>query len=215
MTAIKIVQIKNNNNANANSNMTCFNCKKNGHVKEDCFKLKRKLEKESVNSPAEQAEVVLLGMCEEIFKHKDDSLFYPNEDIYPVEDDFFDYFHKEEVVFAYGEEEEEEIIFDYPIYHQELVTATNDQPNDRFNVNTWLCDSAVTSHMKNSIERMTKLEPHVKTIIVGEGKEIYSTHIGTFSALATQKDGTTSTVILKDTYLVPDLWLISSLSPRL
>ena len=95
---------KNNNNNNNNNNKnndknnsekTCFYCKKKGHVKEDCFKLKKKQEK--ANSSAEQAEVVLVGMCKEIFNHKEDSLSYPEEDIYPVEDDFFDYFHEEEV----------------------------------------------------------------------------------------------------------------------
>jgi len=64
---------KNKNNNNANSDKTCFYCKKKGHVKEDCFKLKKKLEKESANSSAEQAEVVLVGMCEEVFKCKEDS----------------------------------------------------------------------------------------------------------------------------------------------
>jgi len=42
---------------------------------------------------------------------------------------------------------------------------------------------------------------------VGNGKEIYSTHIGTFTGLIPQEDGTTTTVMLKDTYLVPDLWV--------
>jgi len=89
-----------------------------------------------------------------------------------------------------------------------MAGATNNQPNDNnFNKNTLLCDSSATSHMKNSIEVMTNLEHHIKKIIVDDGKEIYSTHIGTFSAFAVQKDGTTSTVILKDTYLVPDLWV--------
>jgi len=102
------------------------------------------------------------------------------EDIYPVEDDFFDYFHEEEVVFEYEDNEEEEIIFDYPHQHQEMAAATNDQPNDKFNKN----GSAATSHMKNSIEEMTNLEPHVKKIIVGDVEEFYLTHIGTLSALA-------------------------------
>ncbi len=110
-----------------------------------------------------------------------------------MEDDFFDYFHEEEVVFEYEDNEEEEIIFDYPHQHQEMAAATNDQSNDKFNKNTWLCDSAATSHMKNSIEWMTNLEPHIKKIIVGDGKEFYLTQIGTLSALAVQKDGTTST----------------------
>ncbi len=125
---------------------------------------------------------------------------------YPMGDDFFDYFHEQGVVFEY-DNEEEEVIFDYPHQNQEMAAATNDQPSDKFNKNTWLCDSAATSHMKNSIEGMTNLEPCVKKIIVGDGKEIYSTHIGTFSALAVQKDGNTSIVILKDTYLAPDLWV--------
>jgi len=113
---------------------------------------------------------------------------------------------EEEVAFEY-DDEDEEVIYDYSHQHQEMAAGANNQPNDKFSKNSWLCDSAATSHMKNSIEGMTNLEPHVKKIIVGDGKEIYSTHIGTFSALAVQKDGTTSTVILKDTYLVPDLWV--------
>jgi len=61
--------------------------------------------------------------------------------------------------------------------------------------------------MKNTSEGMNDLEEHTKKIIVGNGKEIYSTHIGTFTGQISQEDGTTSTVKLKDTYLVPDLWV--------
>jgi len=40
---------------------------------------------------------------------------FPEENIYPVEDDFFDYFEaEEEIVFSSDDEVEEEIIFDYP-----------------------------------------------------------------------------------------------------
>jgi len=61
----------------------------------------------------------------------------PKEDIYLVKDDFFDYFHDEEVVFEYDGNEEEEVIFDYPHKHQEMAAAINDQPNDKFHENTF------------------------------------------------------------------------------
>jgi len=55
------------------------------------------------------------------------------------------------MIFEY-DNEEEEVIFNYPHQNQEMAPATNDQPNDKFNKNTWFCDSAATSHMKNFIE---------------------------------------------------------------
>jgi len=61
--------------------------------------------------------------------------------------------------------------------------------------------------MKNASEGMHDLEQHTKKIIMGNRKEIYSTHTGTFTGLISQVDGTTSVVMLKDTYLVPDLWV--------
>jgi len=72
----------NNNNNNLNFDRTCFYCKKKGHLKEDsfklqkkhlkedCFKLKKKIGERSTHSSAEQAEVVLVGMCEEIFNRR-------------------------------------------------------------------------------------------------------------------------------------------------
>jgi len=36
------------------------------------------------------------------------------------EDDFYDYFHEEEVVFEYDENEEEQVNFVYPHQHQEM-----------------------------------------------------------------------------------------------
>jgi len=37
-------------------------------------------------------------MWEVIFNYMEDSLCNPEEDVYPVEDDFLNYFHEEEVV---------------------------------------------------------------------------------------------------------------------
>jgi len=59
--------ISNNNN---NFEKICFYCK-NRYGKEDCFelkkKLKRNLKKDGAYSSADQAEVVLMAMCEKIF----------------------------------------------------------------------------------------------------------------------------------------------------
>jgi len=148
---------------------------------------------------------VLVGFCEEIFKQIQESLCFPEENIYPVEDDFFDHFEaEEEIVFSSDDEVEEEIIFDYPDETKEVQDVVS---NTNFTTTTWLCDSAASNHMKNTSEGMNDLEEHTKKIIVGNGKEIYSTHIGTFTGQISQEDGTTSTVKLKDTYLVPDLWV--------
>jgi len=54
---------------------------------------------------------------------------------------------------------------------------------------------------------MSNLVEHVKKITVGDGKVIYSTHIGTFNGIVAQKDGSTRKIQLQDTYLVPDLWI--------
>jgi len=40
---------------------------------------------------------------------------------------------------------------------------------------------------ENSIKGMSNLACHVKKIIMGDGKEIYSTHIETFAAPAVQR----------------------------
>ncbi len=59
---------------------------------------------------------MLVGFCEEIFKQIQEPLCFPEDNIYPVEDDFFDHFEaEEEIVFGYTDDEvEEEIVFDYP-----------------------------------------------------------------------------------------------------
>jgi len=77
------------------------------------------------------------------------------------EDDFYDYFHKEEVVFEYDENEEEEVNFVYPHQHQEMEQPTMfSQMTSPTKIHC--SDAAATSYMKNSIEKMSKFKSHVK-----------------------------------------------------
>jgi len=108
--------------------------------------------------------------------------------IYPVEDDFFDYFEAEkEIVFGYTNDEVEvEIIFDYPDTDKTTKEEEDVVSNTKFTTTTWLCDSAFFSSLKpyeKTSEGMHDLEEPTKKIIVGNGNEIYSSHIGTFTGL--------------------------------
>jgi len=77
-------------------------------------------------------------------RFKNPYAFPAKENIYPVEDDFFDYFKaEEEIFFGYTNDEvEEEIIFDYPDTDEtnEVEDAVNSQSNTKFTTTTCLCD---------------------------------------------------------------------------
>jgi len=173
---------------NPNREKYCYFCKIKGHLKKECRKWAAekaaKAEKANASKESETAEVVLMGICQEDLMKE--------ETEYPVNDDFFDHFQWE------GGEMEDET--------QEMAFSTSLAP-DKFTNHTWLCDSAATSHMKHNKEGMSNLVEHVKKITVGDGKVIYSTHIGTFNGIVAQKDGSTRKIQLQDTYLVPDLWI--------
>jgi hypothetical protein len=60
--------------------------------------------------------------------------------------------------------------------------------------------------MCRTTQGLRDLQPFTKKIIVGSGKAIYSTHKGSFVGSYTYKNKT-QRLILKDTLVVPDLWM--------
>ena len=147
--------------AEAETSLFCTYCKKRGHLKEDCQKLAKKQQRKDEEN-SESAEVVMMGICEE------DHSIKSKEDDYPVDDDFFDHFTQKSGDMADKAEK--------------IALETSQLPS-KFKNSTWLCDSAATCHMSCSSEGMTDLVESVKKIIMGNGKEMYSTHIGTFNGI--------------------------------
>jgi len=94
-----------------------------------------------------------VGFCKEIFRQIQEPLCFPEENIYPVEDDFFDYFEAdEEIVFGYSDDEvEEEIIFDYPDNDEtkERKDAVSNQSNTKFTITMWLWLSSLKPYEKH------------------------------------------------------------------
>ena len=88
--------------------------------------------------------------------------------------------------------------------NQACVFATG-LSNSSFGRNTWLGDTAASTHMGNSDDGMTDVEEVKQTIMIGNGKTLMATKIGTLHRVVYQDDGSYITVQLKDYKYVPDL----------
>jgi hypothetical protein len=81
------------------------------------------------------------------------------------------------------------------------------KPKYRFGKNTWLGDSAASTHMGNCDAGMFNVEMISSPIKIGDGKVLTATKIGKKRLTVVQADGTTTDVILEDYKYVPDLWV--------
>ena len=77
----------------------------------------------------------------------------------------------------------------------------------RFGKNTWLGDSAASTHMGNDDSGMFDVEVISSSIKIGDGKTLTATKIGKKRLTVVQEDGTTTDIILEDYKYVPDLWV--------
>ena len=73
--------------------------------------------------------------------------------------------------------------------------------------NIFIADSGATSHMRNSLHGMYGLKDWEVEVKVGNSSTMKSQQKGDFQGLVTQKDGTTSSIVMKDVLYVPDLWV--------
>jgi hypothetical protein len=87
---------------------------------------------------------------------------------------------------------------------QACVFATG-LSNKTFGRNTWLGDTAASTHMGNSDEGLTDVVEIKQTIMIGNGKTLMATKMGTLHRTVFQEDGSSLDIELKDYKYVPDL----------
>jgi hypothetical protein len=79
--------------------------------------------------------------------------------------------------------------------------------NYKLNANTWLGDSAASTHMGFSDEGMTEVELINSPVRIGNGKALTATKIGKRRIAIIQKDGSSQDAILEEYKCVPELWV--------
>ncbi len=79
--------------------------------------------------------------------------------------------------------------------------------NYKMNANTWLGDSAASTHMGFSDEGMTDVELINSPVRIGNGKALTATKIGKRRITIIQKDGSSQDAILEEYKCVPELWV--------
>ena len=69
-----------------------------------------------------------------------------------------------------------------------MALSNNEKPFDKITLNTWICDSAASSHMKFNTEGMTNLVEVNEYVKVGNKQEMKVTYKGDFSGNILSKD---------------------------
>jgi hypothetical protein len=92
---------------------------------------------------------------------------------------------------------------------QEIAMANIERKSNkhRFSKNTWLGDSAASTHMGNCDEGMFEVQVISSPIKIGNGKVLTATKIGKKRLTVVQEDGTTTDIVLEDYKYVPELWI--------
>ena len=88
----------------------------------------------------------------------------------------------------------------------EMVIMAAEDISENVSKNIFIADSGATSHMRNSMHGMYELKDYVVDVRVGNSSKMKSLKKGKFQGLVTQKDGTTSSIVMQDVLYVPDLW---------
>jgi hypothetical protein len=87
--------------------------------------------------------------------------------------------------------------------------------NKSFGWNTWLGDTAASTHMGNSDEGMTDVVDIKQTIMIGNGKTLMATKMGTLHWTVFQEDGSSFEIELRDYNMFLICMSIYSASPSL
>ena len=93
----------------------------------------------------------------------------------------------------------------YASYDQVKDDCAFTKANIKFNRSIWLGDTAASAHMGNTDEGMTDVEEVHEEIMIGNGKKLLVTKIGTLHRTAFQEDGTTLDIQLKGYKYAPQL----------
>ena len=87
------------------------------------------------------------------------------------------------------------------------VALLNKSEQDKFNKNTWVCDSGATCHMRNNDDGMFDVKNIDENIVVGSGKTVKATKIGKWRGVVMQKNGEKRNIVLEKVKVVPELWI--------
>ena len=165
----------------------CRNCGKKGHKAADCWQMEKN-------------------------KHMRPDKFKPrSESAYNVVDQkrHCNYCGKDnhniEQCFKRQKDEKNNIIQNKEI--AEIVIMAAEDISEDITRNIFIADSGATSHMRNSLHGMYGLKDWEVEVKVGNSSTMKSQQKGDFQGLVTQKDGTTSSIVMKDVLYVPDLWV--------
>jgi hypothetical protein len=93
----------------------------------------------------------------------------------------------------------------YASYDQIKDECAFSKANIKFNNSIWLGDTAASAHMGNTDEGMTDVEEVYEEIMIGNGKKVIVTKIGTLHRTAFQEDGSTLDIQLKGYKYAPQL----------
>ena len=127
------------NNTGNNTGIVCGYCNKKGHKEDVCYKKTRDKGGSNSGSNSESAEIMLI--TSDFVKNNSTGATTNNDD--KLEDDFFDYIPGTEQV----------------LLNKEDMQVTKTLGTDKLTSNTFIADSAATSHMKFSLDRMIDLVP--------------------------------------------------------
>jgi hypothetical protein len=103
-------------------------------------------------------------------------------------------------------EETEERDDDYE-EREEYCFMSQTTSNYKINSNTWLGDSAASTHMGFSDEGMTDVELINEPVRIGNGKALTATKIGKRRITIIQTDGSSQDAIPEEYKCVPELWV--------
>ena len=93
----------------------------------------------------------------------------------------------------------------YASYDQVKDDCAFTKANIKFNRSIWLGDTAASAHMGNTDEGMTDVEEVHEEIMIGNGKKLVVTKIGTLHRTAFQEDGSTLDIQLRGYKYAPQL----------
>jgi hypothetical protein len=85
----------------------------------------------------------------------------------------------------------------------ELVLMAKD--NKTMDENIWIGDTGATCHMTNDCKGMTDVKEIKTSIVIGNGKELTATKVGTLKLKVLQKEGEDFEIILTNVKYVPEL----------
>ena len=132
------------------------------------------------------------------------------EALHPNEDDLFedsDSDNSAANITVYSESEIDRSIVEVLLSATERTRLDNNESEDIFTRDTFICDTGASCHLTNSLEGMFDKKTSPCKIKIGSGEQMDSTIVGTKKVVALYKDGGKQELSLTNCRYVPELWI--------